>query len=62
MHWDKIIIFLILESVMGNHNMDIFARIINGQNAAHGQFPYQVFSMGSFINNVHSCGGGGLAK
>ena len=44
MHWDKIIIFLILESVMGYHNMDNFARIINGQNAAHGQFPYQVFT------------------
>ena len=42
MHWDKIIIFLILESVMGYHNMDNIARIINGQNAANGQFPYQV--------------------
>ena len=42
MHWDKIIIFLILESVMGYHNMDIIVGIINGQNAANGQFPYQV--------------------
>ena len=39
MYWDKIIIFLILKSVMGNHDI---GRIIHGKNAAHGQFPYQV--------------------
>ena len=41
MDWDKIIIFLVLKFVMGNHDI---GRIIQGKNAAHGQFPYQVFT------------------